>query len=162
MRRARCARLSRGREAAFFFYGTLMDRDLLSAVLGRRIAPSALLPARVRGYRRTALRGEPYPALSLQPGASVRGVILRGLNLADRARLSAYEGVGYEVVCVLAERPGKGPIRVFLFQPKPGAYTSTSRPWSLTRWRLRHKPSDMNVLRRGPPRLRREADVLAV
>jgi hypothetical protein len=36
---------------AFFFYGTLMDRDLLSKVVGRRVWPRALKPARLPGYR---------------------------------------------------------------------------------------------------------------
>ena len=139
MRRARCARSSRVREAAFFFYGTLMDRDLLSEVLGRRIPLRALLPARLPGYRRAAVRGAAYPIILPQRGASVRGVILRRVRPVKRSRLCAYEGDGYEPVCAMAELPGKRRARVFLFKSKPGAYTVTSRPCSFATWRLRHK-----------------------
>ena len=41
----------------FFFYGTLMDRDLLSLVLGRRVEQRTLKPALLRGYRGSALKG---------------------------------------------------------------------------------------------------------
>jgi gamma-glutamyl AIG2-like cyclotransferase len=136
MRRARCARLSRVREAAFFFYGTLMDRDLLAEVLRRRIPPHALLPARLPGYRRVAMRGAAYPVVLPQRGASVRGVILARVTPIERARLCAYEGDGYELVPAMAELPRKRRARVLLFKPKPGAFTPTTKPWSLARWRF--------------------------
>jgi hypothetical protein len=46
---------------AFFFYGTLMDREVLSKVLGRRVWPRERVPALSRGYRHHASRGEKTP-----------------------------------------------------------------------------------------------------
>jgi Gamma-glutamyl cyclotransferase, AIG2-like len=146
MRPARCVRLLRGHETAFFFYGTLMDRDSLSEALGRWVAPRALRPARLLGRRRAAVRGASYPVVVSQRGTVVKGVILRGVRPTEQARLSAYEGDGYELERALAELPGQRRVRVFLFKPKPGAYTVTGRPWTLARWRLHHKPSEMRVV----------------
>jgi hypothetical protein len=139
MRPARCVRLLRGHETAFFFYGTLMDRHLLSEVLGRRVALRALRPARLLGYRRAAMRDVDYPVVLFQRGTVVKGAILHGVKPTERARLSAYEGDGYELERALAELPGQRRVRVFLFKPKPRAYTIASKPWSLSGWRLLNK-----------------------
>jgi hypothetical protein len=124
---------------AFFFYGTLMDPGLLSKVLGRRVWPRALAPARLRGYQRRSVRGADYPVVVRQHGAAVAGVILVGVTAAERARLSEYEGEGYELVRARAGPPGRPARPVLLFRPKPGAYTVTLRPWSLASWRLRRR-----------------------
>jgi len=136
MRRARCVHSSRVREAAFFFYGTLMQREVLSKVLGRRVWPRMLTPARLAGYRRVAVRGASYPVVLPQRGASVMGLILQSVTRAERARLCAYEGDGYELASAVAELPAKRRRLVFLFRPKLGALTVTRKPWSLSRWRL--------------------------
>ena len=123
-----------------------MDRDLLSAVLGRRIWPRSLAPARLRGYRRKSVRGASYPVVLQQRRVSVEGVILDGVDVAEKARLSAYEGDGYELVTAQTELPRRRLRRVFLFTPKCGAYNSSSRPWSFAGWRLRHKRLTMKAV----------------
>ena len=134
------------REGAFFFYGTLMERELLSAVLGRRVWPCALAPAVLRGYRRRSVLGASYPVVLRQRRASVEGVILRGVGAAETARLCAYEGGGYEPVKALAELPRRSVRRVLLFRPKRGAYTVSIRPWSFVGWRLHHKRLAMKAV----------------
>jgi hypothetical protein len=123
-----------------------MDHDLLSAVLGRRISPHALIPARVGGYRRLAVCGAVYPVVLSRRGASVSGLILEGVSSAERDRLCAYEGDGYQLERALAEIPGKPLKRVLLFKPKPGEHVLLSKPWSLARWRLREKSTEMKAL----------------
>jgi hypothetical protein len=95
-----------------------------------------LTPAHLAGYRRVAVRGASYPVVLPQRGASVTGLILQSVTKAERARLCAYEGDGYQLACAVAKLPAKRSRRVFLFRPKPSAHTVTSRPWSLSRWRL--------------------------
>jgi hypothetical protein len=129
--------------AFFFFYGTLMDRDLLSAVLGRRVWPRALAPAVLRGYRRSSVHGASYPVVLPQRGGLVAGVILCGVSVVESARLSAYEGDGYELVRTLAGEPLR---TVLLFKPKPGFFDATPRRWTLAGWRLRHKRSAMKAV----------------
>jgi hypothetical protein len=152
MRRVRCAHslpARKGKATAFFFYGTLMDRELLSAVLRRRVWPRELRPAVLHGYRRRAVRTDGYPIVLPQRGASVRGRILDRVIAAELARLAAYEGDAYEPARAWAEIPGKSGKRVFFFKPKPGAYVGSSRQWSLAGWRLRHAASELEALAGG-------------
>jgi|HubBroStandDraft_6_1064221.scaffolds.fasta_scaffold4209316_1 hypothetical protein len=72
-----------------FFYGTLMDRELLSRVFGRRVPARALRPARLDGWRRVAVRGCGYLVLVCCPRARVAGVVVDRLSAAERDRLSA-------------------------------------------------------------------------
>jgi Gamma-glutamyl cyclotransferase, AIG2-like len=129
----------------FFFYGTLMDPDLLSGVLGRRIAPSALISALLRGYRRSAVRGANYPVVVRDEGAWVEGMVLSGVTIAERDHLVRYEGENYVLACALAEFPERPPEPVLFFEPRPGAVAATGEPWSLARWRLRDKSSAMKM-----------------
>ena len=43
----------------FFFYGTLLDHDVASLVLGRRLPPNAYVPAALPGHARRRVRGLP-------------------------------------------------------------------------------------------------------
>ena len=140
------------RKAAFFFYGTLMDRDMLSAVLVRRVWPRSLVPAVLRGHRRKGVCGANYPVVLRQRRASVDGIILDRVGTVEEDRLSAYEGDGYDLVPALAELPRGRCKRAFLFAPRRGAYVVSNRPWSFASWRLRHKRSVMMAVvgGRGP------------
>jgi len=46
-----------------FFFGTLLDRELREAVLGRAPPAGAVEPAVACGFRRVAVAGRPYPML---------------------------------------------------------------------------------------------------
>jgi hypothetical protein len=102
----------------FSFYGTLMAR---LAVQGARrpIAPSELVPALPRGYRRSAVAGMPHPVVLHHPTASVNGDVLGGVTKAERDRLRRYEGENYFLMHV----------------PQPDASVARGEPRSLMRWR---------------------------
>lgn len=136
----------RGPTCSLFFYGTLMDRNLLSQVVGRRIWPRALRPAMVRGWRRRAVCGASYPVALRERGASIKGVVLAGVTRVECALLSEFEGNRYELVPALAQLPAEPLGRVFFFRPKRGAFTLASGPWSLASWRLRHRASVVHAL----------------
>ena len=59
----------------FFFYGTLLDRDVTALVLGRRLPPSAFEPAMLRGHSRRRARGVSYPVVVRDPRGEVSGAI---------------------------------------------------------------------------------------
>ena len=129
----------------FFFYGTLMDADLTARVLGRRLAPGALRPARLCGWRRAAAHAAAYPILLRCRGGDTAGRVLDRVSPAEGARLACYEGPGYRVrrgVAVLAGRR----VGVRLFVPLPGAYRVAAGGWSLARWRRRAKPAALAAL----------------
>ena len=68
----------------FFFYGTLMDRDVLACVLARPVIAAALKPATLRGWRRCSVRGASYPVVVRDrgqlagAGVDSTGAITRG------------------------------------------------------------------------------------
>ena len=79
----------------YFFYGTLMDRTVLAAVLGRSLPPAASRPASLDGYRRVFRAGASYPVLVPAAGEVVAGIVVDGLGQGDRRRLEAFEGSDY-------------------------------------------------------------------
>jgi len=122
----------------FFFYGTLMDVDLLSAVIGRRVPPTALKPALLRGFRRLAPNAFPYPIVISDKSGSVKGVIIDGITPNEQKRLIAYEGAGYEMVRVTVQT-GTRQVKAYFFSGVTGEYPQTKKFWSLKEWRKRHK-----------------------
>lgn len=77
---------------SLFVYGTLMLPEVQRAVVGRRFRS---VRAVLHGYRRHALRGADYPAIMPEAGASVHGVLLRGISRRVLRILDAYEGSDY-------------------------------------------------------------------
>ena len=124
----------------FFFYGTLLDRDVTALVLGRRLPPQAFTPAVLPGYSRWRVQGGSYPISVPDRKGEVGGAIVGGLSARDVARLSAYEGPGYRVAA-LKVRTDHGLTTVSVFEPLVQKLKPTNRPWSLEAWQRRDKRS---------------------
>ncbi len=122
----------------FFFYGTLMDADLLELVAGEAVPREAIEPASLRGFRRTGVAGRSYPMLVRRSGGRVEGILVRGLGRDARRRFVAYEGTGYRLarLGVTDLAGGRVTARIFL---DAGAMRSDGKPWSLAGWRRRWK-----------------------
>jgi hypothetical protein len=148
---APCRARSRGqgRSMRFFFYGTLMDRDVLACVLARPVITAALKPATLRGWRRTAAQGVSYPVVVRDKAGLVEGVTLDGVSKAERDRLAAYEGPAYSLIQTFADFPERGPRAVFLFIPRPGAFRTVDADWSLADWQAAHKARFLAALGRS-------------
>jgi hypothetical protein len=56
----------------FFFYGTLLDHDVMALVIGRRLPPSAFVPATLKGHVRRRAKGVSYPILLRHPSGESR------------------------------------------------------------------------------------------
>jgi gamma-glutamylcyclotransferase (GGCT)/AIG2-like uncharacterized protein YtfP len=71
-----------------FAYGTLMDRRVISRIIGRLVPDP--VPATLHGFRKweTTLG---YPVILPDANASCTGVVFYSLTQADWARLDAYE-----------------------------------------------------------------------
>jgi hypothetical protein len=78
-----------------FVYGTLREKRLLSAVLGRAVDDLSFAPASAPGFRVVPYPGRVYPALAEAGDQSAEGVSIQGLSAADFARLDAYEAAEY-------------------------------------------------------------------
>jgi hypothetical protein len=131
--------------ADYFFYGSLMDADVLSAVLGKRVPPTRFRPARLVGHRCLCNRRDEFPVIVADPGTDVAGVLVRGIGAAAARRLARYEGPGY----ALAKRSvatATGRIDAHVFVPvRPGI--SIGKAWNFQAWRRRHKRRLLRALK---------------
>ena len=134
-----------------FVYGTLMDRDVLAAVLKAHTVPaSRLIPATLEGHRRFALKGRAYPSLVPDGDAAVEGLVFQGCSRKEWARLLAYEDVEYtpgtvRVVSGQGADAGMREARVFLGGPGHRRLDAGC-DWSFEDWTRRHKRQYMRRL----------------
>ena len=122
----------------FFFFGTLMDRDVLEIVLGRPVAKDELAPARLRGYRRVRTAARPYPMLKPDPDGVVEGILLMEPSSRDEARILHFEDEEYvEGRTTVHSASGRAlEARVFFALAGMG---ETEEPWATDSWASRHK-----------------------
>ncbi|THF60660.1 gamma-glutamylcyclotransferase family protein [Pseudothauera rhizosphaerae] len=99
-----------------FAYGSLMCGDIMTPVAGAAF-PAA--PAVLHGYARHPVRDEAYPAIVSSPGASVSGLLYRGLDATALQRLDAFEGEMYERSPVEVTLPdgSRVPAQTYVFRP---------------------------------------------
>lgn len=122
----------------FFFYGTLLDLDVMALVLGRRLPPQAFVPATLPGHSRWRVQGGSYPIAVPDPRGKVSGATVRGLSPRDVARLAAFEGPGYRIA-PLKVRVAGTLSTVSVFEPLVSKLKPTDRPWSLALWQRQDK-----------------------
>jgi len=132
----------------FFFYGTLLDPDVMALVIGRRLPPSAFVPAILPGHSRRRAEGATYPVVVRDAADRVRGVVVGGLTPRDVARLAAYEGPGYRVAR-LKVRVGGEIATVSVFEPVAVRLQPSDSPWDYASWKGRHKRPFVSRLRRA-------------
>jgi hypothetical protein len=122
----------------FFFYGTLLDRDVTALVLGRRLPASAFTPAVLPGWSRWRVQGGSYPVSLPDRKGSVSGAVVSGLSARDVAHLAAYEGAGYRISSLKVKLAGRV-TSVSVFEPIVSRLKPTSTPWDLTLWQRQDK-----------------------
>jgi hypothetical protein len=122
----------------FFFYGTLLDRDVASLVLGRRLPPQAYTEAALPGHARRRVRGASYPIVVRDPRSRVAGAVVGGLSARDVARLAAYEGPRYRIAPLKVRIAGTTTV-VSVFEPVEEHFQPTSGVWDLAAWQRRYK-----------------------
>lgn len=127
-----------GRDLPYFFFGTLMDDEVLGVVLGR--APQTLRaePARLDGYRRLRVSGEAYPTLRPAAGAVCDGRLVWDLTAREVARVAFYEGEDYRLRELPVSRSDGTVQRALVFAGDQGL--ATEGEWDPARWRVAGKP----------------------
>lgn len=126
-----------GRQALFFF-GTLMDLDILAYVLERPIDLDDLQPAMLHGHRRVAIAGVTYPTLVRTPRGRVRGRLLRRATRRDIARINHLESGEYRAELHPVRTGDAAEHAAWLYMGLEHM-PATARPWSLRQWQRRHK-----------------------
>jgi hypothetical protein len=134
-------------DAPMFFFGTLMDSDVLALVLGHSLSSVRIEPASVRGVRRVHVAGRSYPMLRPHPGGRVEGHLVGGLSELDRARLAYYEGWEYDVGAVAVTDAAGRRVIAGLYVCPPHIQAD-ARVWRLESWQSVHKGGYLPRLRR--------------
>src|SRR5690349_19590862 len=116
-----------------FTYGSLMFPEVWRRVVrgDYRFAPAA-----VAGHARYEISGESYPAMLVQPGASVQGVLYFDVDAPDLERLDAFEGTDYRRIA-LAARLASGesvPAAAYLYLVQERV---AATPWLPEAFRMR-------------------------
>ena len=120
-----------------FVYGTLQDPDILAAVLGRRLDPSAFKTARAPDFGVLYYPHRVYPALVVAPGRFAIGMIVDGLDDLDMAVLDAFEGDEYRRSAIGVVIEGRA-VNAEAYLPVIDIDTD-GPAWSLQDWTTRHK-----------------------
>lgn len=120
-----------------FIYGTLRDREILSAVLGRDIDTATLRVATAPGWRTVYYPGAVYPALVPAARATAPGLLLEALDDEDLARLDAFEGSQY-MRSTIAALCGANAMEVQTYMPSI-AIDADAPDWTLEGWMERHR-----------------------
>lgn len=124
----------------YFFFGTLMDRDVLERVLGRAVDGPELTPAHVVGFDRVRTARAPYPTLVPRAGCVTDGMLLRTASRRDRRRIEHFEDEEYAGRRLTARLADGRAVRARAFFALAGVGAS-GEPWSLTSWARTHKPA---------------------
>ncbi len=135
----------------YFFYGTLMDTEVLGAVIGRRIPAASRRRAFIHGYQRVYRAGAWYPILVADAESRVEGVLVSALTAADAARLTAFEGDEYDLVEVPVTSARGDVTLANVFIPVPGV-PGSSREWTFQEWRRKHRKEYVRRTRTSCPR----------
>ncbi len=132
----------------FFFYGSLLDRDVTALVIGRRLPPRAWVPASLAGYSRRKAKGVSYPVAVRDPKGTIQGAVVGGFSKREVERLAAYEGPRYRIAPLKVTLGGRLTV-VSVFEPKEKAFQAVDGVWSLVQWQRRDKRKFVERLRKA-------------
>ncbi len=110
-----------------FTYGSLMSSDIMYHVAG---CSADYVPATLKDFRRSRIRGEEYPGIVAYLGAEVKGVLYRDLSQKAIERLDGFEGEQYsrQEVQVMTQH---GPCLAMAYVIKPEhSALLTGESWS--------------------------------
>ncbi len=122
-----------------FFFGTLMDREILAHLLARPVRPEELRPAVLAGFRRVAARNASYPVLLPDPAGRVEGVLFRA-GPGDLRRINHYECDEYRAERHEIRTADGETMAAWIFLGRETVMQAGEEPWDLDAWIARHKP----------------------
>lgn len=118
---------------SLFFYGSLRHVPLLEIVLGRASDNMDALPATLSNHTVRTVAEGPFPTIRVQEGAQANGLLVRGLDAQDIARLDFYEA-GFDFDTRIVEvNTADGACDARIYFPA-GDHWTAGAPWSLQDW----------------------------
>ena len=121
-----------------FCFGSLMDWDVLTIVLGYSPKELSMVPAQLPGHRVAKLPHESYPMLVADESRRAPGQLLIGLTESQLDRIIFFEGEEYQLSpCVVTLDTGDQQNALFFSEgimPTP-----QMTDWDFHQWRNVHK-----------------------
>ena len=133
--------------AAYFFFGSMMDRDVLDLVVGRTVPDADVEPATLAGTRLVRVADESYPAIVPHAGGQVEGMRVRRLTSAESERIAWFEGKEYASRMVEVTLRSGTPARASVHLPTEALETAGGEGWDFARWRHNEKDGLMRLAR---------------
>lgn len=130
----------------YFFYGTLMDKDVLEAIIGHQVRPNRLEAAILDDFRRVCARGgATYPVILEAKGKTVNGLLFKNVTGAEAQKIRIFEGAAYKEDSFAVHTKG-GTAYAEVFIPKSETQGS-SMPWDFDAWKLNYKQAFLNLVK---------------
>ncbi len=120
-----------------FFYGSLRDRRLAEIVIGRRLEPEALQPARARDHAVLRHAAEAYPVIVPSSDEVAEGVLVCDIGPNDLARLSFFEEEEYALQPIEVETEA-GLVAAMHYAPTDKPPVSDEL-WDFAQWQERDR-----------------------
>ncbi len=117
-----------------FFFGTLVDRELLNIVLGNDGAHLEMQDAKLQGFRAERALDEDFPILIQDPDGFLPGLYCAGLTDGDLARIGYYEDVDYTLQPVQVRLVENDRMLVSQAYMAQSHMQSSGKPWHLSDW----------------------------
>jgi hypothetical protein len=131
----------------YFFYGSLMDRELLEAVLGRKASNLTFVPGWLTDYVAETAKGYTFPTLLERKGGRVDGIVTHGLTQADADRIAYYEDNDEYSARVVDIGTATTDVAAQIFMAAT-PLMSSGEAWSFERWRKHDKPLLLAITRK--------------
>lgn len=131
----------------FFFFGTLLDDEVLEIVVGRKVPESDKRPAFLPGYRRVKAEGVTYPIIVPQLAAQVSGSLVSSIGAEEAERLIAYEGANYDLVSLPVQCSGRQRQALVFVPVKAGGLMALDEEWHFADWQRLHRAGFVDRLR---------------
>jgi hypothetical protein len=122
----------------FFFYGSLMDEELLEAVLGRPVTHLTFATGWLDGYVAETAHGYSFPTLIERRGERVDGIVAQGLTQADIDRIAYFEDTEYAPV-VVDVSTARSDVAAQVYMAT-ASLKATGERWAFDKWKKEHKP----------------------
>lgn len=130
----------------FFFYGTLMDTDILSWLLGRPVKSNELVSASLRGYSRYFAQGYDFPGLEPNPNGVVDGKLMKNVLPFEAWLLDVYEGPSYQHKILPVALSDGTMVDASVYLSLPEHLPLSNVPWDYKKWAVKFKQKRLSVM----------------
>lgn len=130
----------------WFFFGSLLDTDVLRIVLDSPLQTLHRQTALLPGFARYRVEQETFPALAAHDESCVEGLLVGGLSEEDGRRICFFEGDEFVLQQHYVQTQDGATHQALVFRATE-LITLSSEPWHLNHWQQQHKPLYLQMTR---------------